>query len=55
MVKWSIDYVQTWTLRLISHITHGISESQMEVMMASSRFYDSNIFYDYIWTYVTPM
>jgi hypothetical protein len=30
MIKWSVDYVKTWILRVISRVTHSTSESEME-------------------------
>jgi hypothetical protein len=30
MVKWSIDYVETWILRVILHVTHAISGNKIE-------------------------
>jgi hypothetical protein len=30
MVNWSIDYVETWIIRVISHVTHAISGNKIE-------------------------
>jgi hypothetical protein len=44
MIKRSIDYVKTWIIGVISHITYAISEHEMEEMMPSCTFYGPNIF-----------
>jgi hypothetical protein len=54
MVKWSIDYVETCILRVISRITHVISENKIEETLTSYGFYVPIIFYDYMWPYIVP-
>jgi hypothetical protein len=48
MVKWSIDYVKTWILSLISRITHAISGSEIEETLTSCGFYSLVILDEYM-------
>jgi hypothetical protein len=52
MIKWNIDYVDTWILRLISPVTYAISGSEIEETLTSCGFYGPIIFDDYIRPYV---
>ena len=52
MIKWSIDYVETWILMVISHVIHATSESEMKEILACYGFYGSSILEDYMWTNV---
>jgi len=54
MIKWSIDYVKIWIVKVISHVTHVTSESELKEMLAIFRFYGPNIFEDAIWAYIAP-
>jgi hypothetical protein len=44
MIKRSIDYVETWILMVISHVTHVISGSEMKESLAHYEIYGPNIF-----------
>jgi hypothetical protein len=44
MIKWSIDYVKTWILMLISHVTHAISGSEMKQCLTHYDICGPNIF-----------
>jgi hypothetical protein len=44
MIKWSIDYVETWIPMVILHVTHAISESEMKESLAHYEIYGPNIF-----------
>jgi hypothetical protein len=44
MIKRSIDYVETWILMMISHVTHVISGSEMKESLAHYEIYGPNIF-----------
>jgi hypothetical protein len=44
MVKSSIDYVETWILRVISRVTHAISGNKIEETLTSCGFYGPIIF-----------
>jgi hypothetical protein len=48
MIKWSIDYVETWILRVISRVIHATSESEIKETLAYCGFYGPNILEDYI-------
>jgi hypothetical protein len=50
MIKWSIDYVKTWILRVVSRV----SESEMKETLTYWGFYGPYILEGYIWTYVMP-
>jgi hypothetical protein len=55
MIKWSIDYVKIWILKVTSHVTHTTSESELKETLEIFRFYGPNIFEDAIWAYIaTP-
>jgi hypothetical protein len=54
MIKRSIDYVKIWILKVISHVTHVTSESELNETLKIFRFYCPNIFYDAIWAYIAP-
>jgi hypothetical protein len=55
MIKWSIDYVETWILRVISRVIHATSEIEIKETLAYCGFYGPNILEGYIWTYVMPL
>jgi hypothetical protein len=44
MIKWSIDYVETWITMVILHVTHAISGSEMKESLAYYGIYGPNIF-----------
>jgi hypothetical protein len=44
MKKRSINYVETWILKVISRVTYATSESEIEQIMTSYGFYGPNIF-----------
>jgi hypothetical protein len=44
MVKWNINYVESLILRVISRITHAISENKIEETLTSCEFYGPIIF-----------
>jgi hypothetical protein len=48
MIKWSIDYVKIYILKVISHVTHATSESKLKETLAIFRYYGPNIFEDAI-------
>jgi hypothetical protein len=52
MIKWIIDYVKFWILKVISHVTHATSE--LKETLTIFRFYGPNIFEDAIWAYIAP-
>jgi hypothetical protein len=54
MIKWNIDYIKIWIVKVISHVTHVTSESELKEMLAINRFYGSNIFEDATWAYIAP-
>jgi hypothetical protein len=54
MIKWSIDYVKIRILKVISHVTHATSESELKETMTIFGFYGQNIFEDAIWAYIAP-
>jgi hypothetical protein len=53
MVKWSIDYVDTWIFRVISRLTHTINVSEIEEMLTSWILW-FHYFYDFMRPYVVP-
>jgi hypothetical protein len=54
MIEWSIDYVETWILRVISRVIHATSESGMKETLAYYGFYGPDILEGYKWAYVVP-
>jgi hypothetical protein len=52
MIKWSIDYVETWIIIVISCVTYAISGSEMKETLASCEIYGPNIVEVSMWTYV---
>jgi hypothetical protein len=44
MIKWSIDYVEIWILKVISYVTHVTSESELKETLTFYGFYGPNIF-----------
>jgi hypothetical protein len=47
MIKRVIDYVETWILMVISHVTHAISGSEMKESLAHYKIYGPNIFFEF--------
>jgi hypothetical protein len=41
-------------VKVISHVTHVTSESELKETLAIFRFYGPNIFEDAIWAYIAP-
>jgi hypothetical protein len=48
MIKWSIDYVETWILRVISRVIHATSENKMKETLTYYGFYGPNVLEDYM-------
>ena len=44
MIKWSIDYVETWIIMVILYVTHAISGNEMKESLAHYGIYGPNIF-----------
>jgi hypothetical protein len=44
MIKWSIDYIETWITMVILHVTHIISGSEMKESLTHYGVYGPNIF-----------
>jgi hypothetical protein len=44
MIKRVIDYVETWILMVISHVTHAISGSEMKESLAHYKIYVQTFF-----------
>ena len=54
MIKWSIDYVKTWILKVISCVTYQRSQSEIKETLITYEFYGPNIVEDYMCTNVMP-
>jgi hypothetical protein len=55
MIKWSIDYFETWILIVISHVTHAISGSEMKESLSQYEIYGPKIFFRILCVHMLPL